>query len=336
MMRTRSIRALACVLATLSLGAAPATGAEPEGPPPPPTATSGNAVQTLAQGVPTPTQFAFGAGTVFVAAAGSEQGPVPGGIFVVHDGVATRIPGSPPTAFGVAWRKGTLYVTSGPRLLALRGWDGTSFDTTKVLFRGPKGMPSLTGLAIGPNGRIYTGVSFSMGRFDHERSTEPLGQRLISLRRNGKRLRVVAEGLRQPWMPTFVRGIRNPFMTVLAQDNLDVAPPDWIVRARRGEDYGFPDCTWQKPKACKGFPKPIALLPSHASPMGIGAIGTRLYVALFGGTGEGPEVVSLRLGHTSKLKRVLTGFAAPVVALGVRRGWIYTGDLSGAIYRVKA
>jgi glucose/arabinose dehydrogenase len=328
MMRTRSIRALVGALAALSLGAAAASGA--------PTATSGSPVETLAQGVPTPTQFAFGAGKVFVAAAGDEETSAPGGVFLVHDGVATRIPDTPPTAFGVVWRRGTLYVTSGPRLLALRGWNGTSFDTTKVLFRGPAGMPFLTGLAIGPNRRLYTGVSFSADRFDHERSTEPLGQRLISLRRNGKGLRVVAEGLRQPWMPTFVRGIRNPFVTVLAQDNLAKAPPDWIVRARRGQDYGFPDCTWQKPKACKGFPKPVALLPEHSSPMGIGAIGTRLYVALFGGRSGSPEVVSLQLGHGSNLKPVLTGFAAPVVALGVRRGWIYTGDLSGAIYRVKA
>lgn len=334
MMRSRFIRAAACALALIPAAAAGASAAD--GPPPPPQAANGNAVETLAQGVPTPTQFAFGGGVVFVAAAGAEDGSAPGGIYVVKDGAATRVPASPPTAFGAVWRSGVLYVTSGTSLLALSGWNGTDFTSSRTLFTGPRGMPSLTGLAIGPNGRIYTGVSFSMERFDHERSTEPLAQRVISLKRDGSGLRVISSGLRQPWMLAFVRGIRNPFVTVLAQDNLRVAPPDWIVKARRGQDYGFADCTWQKPKDCKGFPKPVALLPSHASPMGIGAIGTKLYVALFGGTGRGPEIVSLRIGHGSKVKRVLTGYAAPVVALGIHDGWIYTGDLTGAVYRVEA
>lgn len=335
-MRMRfSLSALVCALILVLSGAAVAQAAD-GGPPPPPRSASGGAVETLAQGVPTPTQFAFGAGVTFVAAAGAEDGSASGGVFVVRDGAATLVPGTPRLAFGALWVRGTLYVTSGPRLLALTGWDGTRFARTATVFTGPRGMPSLTGLALGPNGRIYTGVSFTRNRFDHERSTEPLAQRLISLKRDGSRLRVIASGLRQPWMMAFVPGSGSPFVSVLAQDNLRVAPPDWIVHARRGQDYGFAECTWAKPRDCRGFPRPTWLLPSHASPMGIGFLGGKLYLALFGGIGRsGPEVVSLRPDGTGRVKPALTGFAAPVVALGVHDGWVYTGDLTGAIYRTR-
>ena len=36
-----------------------------------------------------------------------------------------------------------------------------------------------------------------------------------------------------------------------------------------------------------------------------------------------------------KPKAFLTGYAAPVVALGIKNGWVYTGDLTGAVYRAK-
>src|SRR5829696_1769534 len=123
MMRSRSIRAVICALALMLAGAISASAGQPQGPPPPPTATNGNPVETLAQGVPTPTQFAFGAGKVFVAAAGSEDGSTPGGVFVVENGTATRLAGSPPFAFGVAWRDGTLYVSSGPQIHAWSSWN---------------------------------------------------------------------------------------------------------------------------------------------------------------------------------------------------------------------
>jgi hypothetical protein len=65
--------------------------------------------------------------------------------------------------------------------------------------------------------------------------------------------------------------------------------------------------------------------------MGLAPLGGKLYVALFSGTGKGPEVVSMPLsGGTSA--PALIGFAAPVVALGSHGGKIYAGDLTGSIY----
>ncbi len=301
--------------------------------PPPPTAANGAAVQTVAQGVPTPTQFAFGGGTLFAAAGGSEEpGGPPGGVFVLKNGTATRVPNSPAAVFGVAWRKGKLYLSAGPKLLVWSKWNGTTFKKRKTLRKLSKKSAWWNGLAFGPDGRIYAGIGFGEKDEYKRLKSAPLNKSWVSIKPNGKGLRVVARGLRQPWMTTFVGD--RPFLSVLAQDNLDPSPPDWIVNPRQGQDYGYPDCTRAKPKPCRGYAKPFTTFPNHASPMGLGAIGKKLYVALFGGLGTGPTVVSVPLKGGDPTP-FLTGYAAPVVALGVNKGWVYTGDLTGAVYRVK-
>jgi hypothetical protein len=68
--------------------------------------------------------------------------------------------------------------------------------------------------------------------------------------------------------------------------------------------------------------------------MGMGSVGNTLYVALFGGLGKGPEVVSMPAHRHAKPTPVLTGYAAPVVALGIDQGNLFTGDVTGAVYRV--
>jgi glucose/arabinose dehydrogenase len=132
-----------------------------------------------------------------------------------------------------------------------------------------------------------------------------------------------------------VQGIADPFVSVLADESTPT-PPDWIVKAKPGQDYGYPTCTQLQKQPCSGFAKPIALLENHASPMGISPIGRTLYVALFGGlTPEHPVVVSMNTAG-KQITPFLTGYVAPVLAVGTRKGNVYTGDLTGAIYRVHA
>jgi hypothetical protein len=40
--------------------------------------------------------------------------------------------------------------------------------------------------------------------------------------------------------------------------------------------------------------------------------------------------------HGGNVKTFLSGYVAPVLAVGTRKGFVYTGDLTGSIYRVKA
>jgi glucose/arabinose dehydrogenase len=125
-------------------------------------------------------------------------------------------------------------------------------------------------------------------------------------------------------------------VTALGQDNLGRRkPPDAVVLARSGQDYGFPRCNWTSARSCAGAARPFALLPAHSSPMGIAAIGGRVYVALFSGLRGTPEVVALPVGGGSPTP-VITRFSSPVIALAAIGGRIYVGDAGGAVYSVAA
>ncbi len=316
-------------------GALATKGPPTKGPPPPPKAVSGAPVKVVGADVPTPTVFAFGKGHVFVSGFGSEDGKMPGGIFVLRGGKAVKLPGLPAAA-GLAWKNGTLYATMSPprlrQVVAWSGWNGTTFTHRRVVWTGPARFPGLNGLAIGWDGRIYAGVSLTA---DHLKSKKPYAQSVISMRTDGSDVKTVATGLRQPWQLAFVKGVPRPYVTVLGQENLGKKqPPDYVILAKDGDNYGFPACNWSKPAACASFAKPAALFPAHSSPTGLAVKGSTLYVALFNGTGRGPEVVTLS-SRSGKRKPFLTGFAAPVVAVGASGGYVFVGDLTGSIYRVR-
>jgi glucose/arabinose dehydrogenase len=129
----------------------------------------------------------------------------------------------------------------------------------------------------------------------------------------------------------FVPGHDGPLIADLGQENLGKKRPiDRIVEAKPGSDFGFPSCP-ARPVSCVKYDKPFASFPAHSSPMGLAALRGKLYVALFGGTGKGPEVVSMRLSG-GRYTPALVGFAAPIVALGSHGGKVYAGDLTGSIY----
>ncbi len=325
------MRLLRPLVAALAGSLALAATAAAQGPPPP-TAANGATVQTVAQGVPTPTQFAFGGGTVFAAAGGAEDGSAPGGVFVLKNGTAVNLPGSPKIVFGVVWHRGTLYVSALDRILAWSKWNGKKFKHKRVVYKSDrKHFSGFTGLAY-RDGRLYTGGSFGDANEFKRLKSRPYDQTYLSLKTSGKGgLKIVSRGLRQPWQSTFVKGHARPFLTVLSQDNVDPAPPDYIVSPKPGLDFGFPKCNGLVAALCKGYAKPFATFPQHTSPMGISPIGQRLYVAEFGPM----AVASLSANGGGTPKTFLSGYVAPVVALGTHRGWVYTGDLTGAVYRAK-
>jgi hypothetical protein len=304
--------------------------------PPPPTSTDGRPVTTVASGVTTPTAFAFAGSTIF-AGSGPAEGPGggPTGLFTLANGAATKVPGTPEVVFGLAWHRQKLYVSTGAGIIAYSGWNGTQFAAHTTI-SAPKGnFAGYNGLAFGPGNTLYAGVSFHE-KYDHARDPSRYAQSVVRMTASGRHRRVVARNLRQPFQLTFVGHQRHPYVTVLSQDKGKKIPQDAIIVARRGQNYGFPRCQWGRPKTCRGFAQPAFLLPKHASPMGIGAIGHTLYVSLFGGLGDGkPVVVSMRAGGGVP-KPLLQGFVAPVIALGVHNGTVYVGDLTGTIYSVSA
>lgn len=332
--RTFGAALLAALVAAVSLVIAAPGGAAG---PPLPKASNGNPVEVVGTGVPTPTAFAFTGSTVFAGSGPDEKSGGPGGLFTVADGTATKVPNTPPIVFGLAWKSNKLYVSTGASIVALEGWNGTQFAKETVVYATKKkGFPGFNGLAFGPEGRLYAGLSLNP-KYDHSADPFKPSQAVVSMTAAGKGFKVVAEGLRQPFQLAFPQGSKYPYVTVLGQDKGGKAPNDQIVVAEPGTDFGFPTCTWILPKqkkACEGFDEPAIYLPPHSSPMGIGAIGKTLYVSLFGGTGKGPEVVEM--SEKGQPQPLLTGFAAPVIALGVNSGSIYVGDLTGSIYKVAA
>jgi glucose/arabinose dehydrogenase len=145
--------------------------------------------------------------------------------------------------------------------------------------------------------------------------------------------RVIANGIRQPWQPLFLPGHALPLVSALNQDDLGPdRPRDYLLAIKRGANYGFPTCP-ATPGTCSNYAQPLVQFPAHASPMGLGYLNGKLYVALYGGLGKGPVVVSMPPSGGTPTP-FLSGFPAPVIALGTAGGNLYAGDQSGVIYRV--
>jgi len=315
------LAALAVAIALTAAGAADNAPALPH-------ATGHRTVTVVARGVPTPTDFALFAGQLFVAAYGDERNEdAVGGVYLLAGGKAIRVPGSPKHVFGLAAAKNTLYLSTSEALLAWSGWNGTRFQKTRVIrtqfpignFRGP---------AVGPDGLIYVGADTFLPP-----PTPTSSSSFVSVDPATGSTNVIATGMRQPWQPLFLPGHALPLVSDLNQDDLGPKRPrDYLLAIKRGANYGFPACP-ATPRACANYTQPLVQFPAHASPMGLGYLNGKVYVALYGGLGKGPVVVSMPPSG-GRPTPFMSGFPSPVIALGIAGGNLYTGDQSGAIYRV--
>jgi glucose/arabinose dehydrogenase len=333
----------AMTVALIGMAGIAQTATAAEGPPLP-VAKNGNSVKVFATGVSIPTQIAFKGKTAFISGGAEEK--VKGGLYYVSPGStkAKRVPGTPPVAFGVTWHHGHLYANFGTSIRVFHGWTGKRFKFSKTLVAlKPSKFTNFSGLEFGPNGRLYTGVGL---QFDAKAGNKAYANSVISIDKRSGKIRTVSTGLRQPWMLTFAKGSSSPFVTVLGQDTpKNTKAPDLIVKATQGANFGFPRCNWSNFKSCRkmGFKQPVlALGPANPSPspMGITAKGHKLFVALFGGmtakTGPvGPEIIATNTTGT-KISDFVTGFVAPVLLAHYHGGYLYMGDLTGQVYRVRA
>ncbi len=346
-MHIRTIAAAGVAVAAACALTVPVADAGAPAPPPPPKSTNGHPVQLVASGLKTPTSFAFGAGRIFVGDGGSENGPPDGGVFVIKHGTARRVPSPLKFVAGLAWHAHQLYVSGaaitpkGPswRLVAWGGWDGRTFTKRHTLYTAPKGFGGFNGIDFGNNGRLYVGadVGLTDGNDHGPRSTSPFVYDMLSFRADGTDRQVFAQGIRQPWQMAFRHGSNSPFVTDLGQDSGAKNPPDFILHVRRGQDYGFPNCNHTKPGPCAGKAVPFRQFGPHTDLMGIALRGPKLYLTSFlGRQGKGPggEVFSLGI-KAGTLKPLITGFVAPTVGLHMHDGYLYVGELTGQVYRLK-
>jgi glucose/arabinose dehydrogenase len=344
-------RPLKLLAATLACCLVPAAAEAAQGPPPPPKAPGGQTVTQVAiGGIATPTSFAFGAGQVFEGDGGNGMTHAPGGVFVLKGGTGVKLAGSPAFVAGLAWHKGALYVSGGTptsktsgvfTIQKWSGWNGTKFATRKVIYKAPKKFQGFNGIAFGPDGRLYVGVDVGFFQTnDHgPANTSPYLYDILSMKANGKGLKVFATGIRQPWQMAFAPGSKNPLVSALGQDKGAIANrvPDFVLKVHQGDDFGFPQCTGLVAKKCKGYAKPFRRFAPHTNIMGMVIMGKTLYMTSFTNTtGKGPggEVVSMPL-KGGKLKPVLTHFVAPTVGLGGHAGTLYVGELTGQVFSVR-
>jgi glucose/arabinose dehydrogenase len=318
------------------------------GAPPPPKAANGATVQQVAAGLKTPTSLAFGDGVVFEGDGGnSKSGPPNGGVYVLKGGTATKLAGSPAFVGGVLFHAGTLYVSGGTptgpksatwQILAWSGWNGTKFAKQKVVYTAPKGFQGFNGLGFA-GGRLYVGVDVGLlNGNDHGPATlSPYLYDILTIKPNGKGFKVFAKGIRQPWQMVFPAGSTSPLVSDLGQDKAATNPPDFVLRVKAGDNFGFPTCNHTAGSNCSGSATPFQMFPPHTNIMGMVIIGKTLYMTSFlSTTGKGPggEVVSMPLSG-GKLTPVVTGFVAPTVGLGGSGGYLYIGELTGQVFRVK-
>lgn len=330
MNKNTTLGVLALVAALLVPATADAAG------PPLPVANNGNEVKVFATGVAIPVAYAFAGKDTFIA--GGAEGNTKGGIYVVKPGSAKakKVPGTTSNAFGVAWSGGKLYASLGTSIAVFSKWNGKRFKRRETILKAGEDFTGFNGVAIGPDHRLYAGVTLE---FDHKASKKKYANSVISVKKSGKDMKVVSTGLRQPWQMAFAKGQRSPIVTDLGQDKpKGTRAPDLIVKATPGSDFGFPNCTWANARTCRKFDLPILILgpqPESPSPMGIAAKGKKLFVAMFGGLKTtGPEVITTNVRGTV-IRDFLTGFVAPVLSTAVHKGFVYAGDFTGRIYRVK-
>jgi glucose/arabinose dehydrogenase len=347
MMRKRVMAAAGAAAALALALVAPVASASSA--PPPPVSTNGQKVQLVASGLMTPTSFAFGDGMVFEGDGGNSQGSAPpnGGVYVLKNGTAVKLASPIVFVAGLAWHDDKLYISGGElangrpswRLWAWSGWNGKAFTVQKTLYVAPAKFDGFNGIGFGANGRLYVGVDVGLtDNNDHgPASTSPYLYDILTFWANGTGMRVFATGIRQPWQMTFAPGSNSPFVTDLGQDSGATNPPDAILHVHAGDNYGFPKCNGTVAADCQGFTKPFLTFAPHTDLMGIALQGWTFYLTSFqgpGAKGPGGEVYSLRLGSLT-LKPLLTGFVAPVVGLGLHHGYVYVGELTGQVFRVK-
>jgi len=284
---------------------------------------------------------------VFEGDGGHEGSTVPdGGVFLLKGGTATKLAGSPAFVAGLAWHKGTLYISGGEitaqgpkwRLWAWSGWNGTTFTKQKAIYTAPAKFDGFNGIAWGPDGRLYVGVDLGLtDNNDHGPANKtPYLYDILSFQPNGHGLKVFASGMRQPWQMAFEKGSKAPFVSDLGQDKPDgIKAPDFLLKVHKGDNFGFPQCNQTNAKKCKGFAKPFKQFSPHTDIMGLAIIGKTLYMTSFlGRQGQGKgEVLSMPL-KGGPVKLVAASQAAPTVGLGASGGSLYLGELTGLVYKV--
>ena len=262
-------------------------------------------------------------------------------LYVAQDGgTIVRIERGRPRIFarrlvvplGLLWRGRTLYVSQQGRVDALEP-AGAGAPCLSGL---PYGRHQQDAIVAGPDGRLYLG---SGSTCDVCRERDRRSAAILSFRRDGSDLRVVATGLRNPYGLAF-HG-RSLYATVNNQDDLgDAEPAETVVLVRPGRDFGWPRChaSWRTRRLvgdCRGVTPPVAYLEPHSSADGIVSWRGALVVSTWGqyaSRDHGRYLVRIRDG---RVEPFASGFDHPLAVAVDPAGALLVADWGrGVVYRI--
>jgi glucose/arabinose dehydrogenase len=303
---------------------------------------AGYKVSTFAAGLEHPTAMAFGpdgrlyltedTGLLVAVRKGSRK-PI-----VVARGLRTPL--------GLAWRGSSLYVSEQGRLsrYSLRG---SRLTGRTVLVRNlPFGLHQQDNVVVGPDDRLYLG---SGSTCDACREKNPRSATILSMKPDGKDLRIVARGLRNPFGLAFRSATAKLYASVNGQDKLGTKahpePAESVVLVKQGAFYGWPRCRPSYAKKtltgrCRGVTPPVAYLEPHSSADGLAFWRGDLFVALWGqylSDRHGRKLVRIQLGPPRRVTTFARGFDHPLALVVDKSGALLVADWGrGVIYRIQS
>jgi glucose/arabinose dehydrogenase len=296
---------------------------------------SGYWAQIFASGLTRPTALAWGwDGLLYVTQERGEVVAVGRGSTrprVVARGF--RVP------LGIALTGDRVFVSAQGTLWRLR-LAGRRLVGRRALVSGlPYGRHQQDNVVIGRNGRLYFG---SGSTCDVCRERDRRSAAVLSVRQDGRDLRVEARGLRNPY--GLALGPAGIYVSVNNRDDLGTwEPAEAIVRLRRGSHYGWPACwpSWRQRRltgACRGVARPVAYLEPHSAPGGMAFWRGRLYVAEWGqylSSRFGRKVVSVDV-RTGRTRAFADGFEHPLAVIMDTHGdaLLVADHGRGIIYRI--
>lgn len=256
------------------------------------------------------------------------------------------------TPLGLAWLGRTLIVSAQGTLWRLAGGRRTALVAGL-----PFGLHQQDNVVVGRDGRLYFGSGSTCNAC---KEPSRLSAAVLSVRPDGRGLRVVSSGLRNPFGLAIQPGTRRLFASVNGRDDLGKREPaEAVVEIRPGRFFGWPRC-WPSAASlrlagrCTGTSRPAAYLEPHSSADGMafydgGAFPPpyrgNLFVAEWGtyfGHGFGRRLVRVRLdpagdGARARVSVFASGFDHPLAVAVDRLGALLVADYGrGIIYRIQA
>jgi glucose/arabinose dehydrogenase len=297
-------------------------------------------VEVYARGLDRPTALAWGPGGALYAT--QEGGSI---VRVKPRRVIAR---GFRTPLGLAWDGGRLFVSAQGTLSRIeRGRRAT------IVAGLPFGRHQQDNVIV-HRGRLWFG---SGSTCDACAEKSRLSAAVLSVRPDGKELRIVSSGLRNPFGLAVDRATGRLYASVNERDALGPSEPaETIVEIRQGRRFGWPGCwpSYRRKRlvgSCRGVTPPVAYLEPHSSADGLavyrgGSFGERfegnLFVAEWGQydsrrRGRKLSRVVLRPGRPGAVSAFATGFAHPIAVTVDPLGALLVADHErGVIYRIQA